>query len=78
MNLNLKRKIDPKLAKAIEEDMAELEKKDEPKTTTKAESKPELVDCECVETGWKPGLLDQNTLCPNCQGSGKVPQVAQG
>ena len=70
-------KVDPKLAERIAQDMAEIDKKDAPKKTPKADTM-ESVDCECVTTGWKPGLIDQNTLCPKCQGSGKVAHLAQG
>ena len=68
--------IDPKIAKAIEEDMAGIDDKKPAKTqeaTTIAS-----VPCECVKTGWKPGLIDDRTLCPKCQGSAKVAKLAEG
>jgi hypothetical protein len=75
--MNLRNKVDPKLAKAIEADMADQDNKVQTKQQTKADT-VESVACECVATGWKPGLLDDRTLCPKCQGTAKVAQLAQG
>lgn len=36
----------------------------------KAVKKAKLVACSVCEA--RPGLSDDNTLCPNCEGSGQV------
>lgn len=70
MNL-LQKKVDPKLAQDIEEDMAELDKG----TKSKKQSvKAETCDCAGLSPDGVPGtgLLDASTICPRCQGTGKV------
>jgi len=72
----MKPNVDPEIAKAIEEDMAVEDNK---KPIKLAEtSHMESVPCDCVVTGWKPGLIDDRTLCPECQGSAKVAKLAEG
>jgi hypothetical protein len=65
-------KIDPKLAQDIEDDMAEQDGK--PKAEIKSEKQSvageECPDCANSLIG--SGLLDANTICPTCQGTGKV------
>ena len=73
----MKPNVDPEIAKAIEEDMAAEDNK-KPAKTDEATTKVASVDCECVKTGWKPGLIDDRTLCPKCQGSAKVAKLAEG
>lgn len=75
--------VDSKVAEEIEKDVEEIDastSKSKVAQSKKAESTDdtELVDCECVETGWKPGLLSDSELCPKCQGTGKVAELTEG
>lgn len=36
------------------------------------EETPEKVLVRCPDCPWRAGLLDEHTLCPTCNGSGKV------
>jgi len=72
----MKPSVDPEIAKAIEEDIAAEDNKKSAKT--QEATTVESVPCECVVTGWKPGLIDDRTLCPKCQGSAKVAKLAEG
>ncbi len=69
--------IDPKIVKAIEDDMAELDGTQSivQLATDEASSK----FCNCTGGPGKEkddelgtGLLDDYTICPKCNGSGKV------
>ena len=40
--------------------------------TQKDTSVPEKVFVRCPDCPWKAGLLDENTHCPTCNGTGKV------
>lgn len=45
------------------------------KVSVKPEEKvpeKELVEVRCPGCPWKPGLVDENTYCPSCNGTGKV------
>lgn len=67
-------KVDPKTAESIEQDMAEIDGKVAPPT---GETKP----CDCSGgpglnkdlSKRGTGLIDDNTLCPKCDGHGIVP-----
>jgi DnaJ-class molecular chaperone len=67
----MSRKIDPKLAQDIEEDMAELDGQPRAK---KQSVKSETCDCMGLSQNGQPGtgLIDDHTICPKCQGTGKV------
>jgi hypothetical protein len=41
------------------------------KKAVKVEPKP-TVKVRCPDCPWKPGLRDERTLCPTCNGTGKV------
>lgn len=75
MGTRKKNVVDPETVKAIEEDMAAMYAED-----TEPEEQPEEGEtrtCSC--TGLSPdgapgtGLLDADTICPECKGSGQVP-----
>jgi DnaJ-class molecular chaperone len=78
-----KEMIDPKVAKAIAKDVAELDgrKPSSGKTGLQVSAKQDTgteegETCNC--TGLSPdgtpgtGLLDAHTICPRCNGTGKV------
>lgn len=83
--MRVARKVDPKIAQAIEEDMAQIDNKEQPKSTSTSTEKSEMVPCDCSGGPGKnktpetrgTGLIDDHTLCPKCDGEGVVP-VAQG
>jgi DnaJ-class molecular chaperone len=70
----LSKKIDPKLAQDIEEDMNELDQggKKPAKSTMKK------VPCpDCKDSVIGAGLLDAFTQCPTCQGTGEVAELTE-
>lgn len=77
MTLGFK-KIDPKLAQDIEEDMAEVDKNQPPKKVATESEKIKTEPCDCTGGPGKnktpetrgTGLIDDHTLCGRCGGSG--------
>jgi rubredoxin len=45
---------------------------EEPIIEDDSEEKPEKVQVRCPDCPWKAGLIDENTYCPTCNGTGKV------
>lgn len=81
------RKVDPKLAQAIQADMDDIDKENIMPTSKivpvtpqlAAEETPErrFIPCDCTGGPGKDnkpgtGLLDDFTICPKCKGSGIV------
>lgn len=67
----LGKKIDPKLAKSIEDDMADIDG-DKPKTKTTAPAADKAtVAVDCPTCGGS-GLIDPHTHCNACDATGKI------
>lgn len=66
-------KVDPNTAAEIENDMAEIDKADQADEVSTEKESVSAAPCpNCIDSKIGPGLLDANTICPDCQGTGKV------